>query len=118
MRVIMSLADSGPVIPSVVSIGNFDGVHLGHRTILETVVRRARELNCRSVAMTFSPHPIRFLAPYKAPKLISTLQQKIELIESTGIEVVLVMNFDERLSRLSPHEFIEQCLVRDLGTRA
>ncbi len=118
MRVVRTAAEAGPPEPSVVSIGNFDGVHLGHRAILETVARRAGELNCRSVAMTFSPHPIRFLAPYKAPKLISTLQQKIELIESTGIEVLLVMNFDEKLSRLLPYEFIEQCLVRDLGTRA
>src|SRR5262245_14858048 len=77
MRVVRSAADAGAPEPSVVSIGNFDGVHLGHRAILETVVRRAAELNCRSVAMTFSPHPIRFLAPYKAPKLITTLRQKI-----------------------------------------
>ncbi len=118
MRVVTSAAEAGPVEPSVVSIGNFDGVHLGHRAILEAVAGRARELNCRSVAMTFSPHPIRFLAPYKAPRLISTLRQKIELIESTGIEVLVVMNFDESLSRLSPHEFIEHYLVKGLATRS
>src|SRR5438067_305423 len=118
MRVVRSAAEAGPVEASVVSIGNFDGVHLGHQAILETVVRRARERNCRSVAMTFSPHPIRFLAPYKAPRLISTLRHKIELVEAAGIELLLVLNFDENFSRLSPQAFIEQCLINDLRAQS
>jgi len=118
MRVISAIGNATPAVPSVVSIGNFDGVHRGHRAILETVVRRARELACRSVAMTFSPHPIRFLAPYKAPKLISTLDQKIRWIESTGVDLLWVMNFDEGFSRLSPQEFIEQYLIERLQARS
>jgi riboflavin kinase/FMN adenylyltransferase len=114
MQVVRSAAEAGPARRSVVSIGNFDGVHLGHRAILETVVRRAAELNCRSVAMTFAPHPIRFLAPYKAPRLISTLRQKIEWIAATGIEVLLVVNFDEPFSRLSPEAFIDRYLLDEL----
>src|SRR5579862_37686 len=114
MRVITSIADAQPVFPSVVSIGNFDSVHLGHRAILDTVVQRGRELGCRSVAITFSPHPIRFLAPYKAPKLISTLRQKIELIESTGLDLLLVLTFDETISRLSPQQFIADYLIEKL----
>jgi riboflavin kinase/FMN adenylyltransferase len=117
MRVITSIAEAQPAIPSVVSIGNFDGVHLGHRAILESVVRRAKELGCRSAAITFSPHPIRFLAPYKAPKLISTIDQKIRLIGSTGIDLLLILNFDENISRLSPQQFIAEYLVEKLGTR-
>ncbi len=68
--------------------------------------------------MTFSPHPIRFLAPYKAPLLISTLHQKIRLIESTGIDLLFVMNYDETFSRLSPDAFIDQYLIRGLGARS
>src|SRR5262245_40444545 len=118
MRVITSAADAQPVVPSVVSIGNFDGVHRGHLAILETVMRRAKELNHRSVVMTFSPHPIRFLAPYKAPKLISTIHQKIRLIEKSGVDLLFVLNFDEPFSRLSPDAFIDQYLIEGLGARS
>jgi len=97
-----------------VSIGNFDGLHLGHRRILETVVRRAGTLGLQSVAMTFSPHPIRFLAPDRAPRMISTLDQKIALIESTGIDVLYIANFDRPFSRLSPEEFIQHYLIEGL----
>jgi len=97
-----------------VSIGNFDGLHLGHRRILETVVRRARTLGLQSVAMTFSPHPIRFLAPDRAPRMISTLEQKIALIESTGIDVLYIANFDRPFSRLSPEEFVQHYLIEGL----
>jgi len=118
MRVITSAADAHPVVPSVVSIGNFDGVHRGHLAILETVMRRAKELNCRSIVMTFSPHPIRFLAPYKAPKLISTIHQKIRLIEKSGVDLLFLLNFDEPFSRLSPDAFIDQYLVKGLGAQS
>jgi len=112
MKVVRSLPDTRTA--SVVSIGNFDGLHLGHRRILETVVRRARTLGLQSVAMTFSPHPIRFLAPDRAPRMISTLDQKIALIESTGIDVLFIANFDRPFSRLSPEEFIQHYLIEGL----
>jgi riboflavin kinase/FMN adenylyltransferase len=118
MKVVTSLADADvSQQPSVVSIGNFDGLHLGHREILTTVVNRARELGLRSVAMTFSPHPIRFLAPDRAPRMISTLDQKIRLIQETGIDVLFIATFDLPFSRLSPEEFVEQYLIRGLQTR-
>jgi riboflavin kinase/FMN adenylyltransferase len=101
---------------SVVSIGNFDGLHLGHREILKTVVKRAKELGLRSVAMTFSPHPMRFLAPDRPLRLISTLEQKIQLIEKVGIDLVLVAQFDSAFSQLSPEDFIDKYLI--LGLRA
>jgi len=118
MKVVRSLAEADVSQPSVVSIGNFDGLHLGHRRILATVVKRARDLGLRPVAMTFSPHPIRFLAPDRAPRMISTLDQKIRLIESMGIDVLFNVNFDLDFSRLSPEEFIQQYLIDGLRSRS
>jgi riboflavin kinase / FMN adenylyltransferase len=118
MRVITSLSGADVAQPSIVSIGNFDGVHLGHQEILRTVVGRARALGLRPVAMTFSPHPVRFLAPDRAPPLISTLEQKIRLIESTGIDLLVIVNFDGPFSRLSPEDFIRQYLQAGLHARS
>ncbi len=111
MKVVTSLSDVEVGQPFVVSIGNFDGLHLGHREILNSVVERARELGVRSLAMTFSPHPIRVLAPARAPRLISTLDQKIRLIESCGIDVLFLARFDEAFSRLSAEDFIQRYLI-------
>ena len=104
--------------PCVASIGNFDGLHLGHRAILRTVVRRARELGIRSAAMTFEPHPIQVLAPDKAPKRISTLTQKTELIRQTGIDLLFVAGFDAEFAQISPEEFVRQYLIQGLRARA
>jgi len=118
MKVATSLADADVSHSAVVSIGNFDGLHLGHREILKTVVRRARELGLQAVAMTFEPHPIRFLAPGRAPRLISTLGQKIRLIEDVGIDILFVARFDDAFSRLSPEEFIQQYLIDGMKARS
>ena len=117
MKVITSLPDADLFQPSVVSIGNFDGFHLGHREILKTVVQRSRELGSQSIAMTFSPHPVRFLAPARAPKLISTLDQKIRLIERAGVDLLFIAQFDEAFSRLSPQDFIQRYLIEGLKAR-
>jgi riboflavin kinase / FMN adenylyltransferase len=118
MKVLTTLADAELSQASVVSIGNFDGLHLGHREILKNVVQRARELGLRSIAMTFSPHPVRFLAPDRAPRLISTLDQKIRLIENAGIDILFLAQFDEAFSRLSPEEFIRRYLIGGFKARS
>ena len=118
MKVATSLADADVSHPSVVSIGNFDGLHLGHQEILKTVVKRSKELGVRPVAMTFSPHPIRFLAPSRPLQLISTLEQKIRLIESSGIDLLFLAQFDSAFSRLSPEEFIDKYLIQGLQARS
>jgi riboflavin kinase/FMN adenylyltransferase len=118
MKVATSLADADVSHPSVVSIGNFDGLHLGHRQILKTVEEHARDFGLRSVAMTFSPHPIQFLAPDRAPRLISTLDQKIRLMSDTGIDLLFIAHFDQAFSRLSPEHFVRQYLIEGLHARA
>jgi riboflavin kinase/FMN adenylyltransferase len=102
---------------AVLTIGNFDGVHLGHQAILHYVVDRAAGLGAVGAAMTLDPHPIKLLRPRMAPRLLSTLDQRLELIERTGIEVALVVPFTHRLARMPAETFVKEVLVERLGIR-
>ena len=108
-------ADFGP---SAAAIGNFDGVHLGHRQILGAVVKDARERGLRAVAVTFNPHPEQFLRPANAPKLITPDEERLTLLAETGVDAVVVLRFDALLAKLSAREFVERVLVRALQVRA
>ncbi|MGA8073458.1 MAG: bifunctional riboflavin kinase/FAD synthetase [Candidatus Acidiferrales bacterium] len=103
---------------SAVTIGNFDGVHLGHQEILRRVVERARRESLRATVVTLDPHPLRVLRPNDAPALLATLDQRLAKIEVCGLDAVLVLRFDAELARLSPREFIEQIVIGTLRTRA
>jgi len=110
-----ALAEVPPGIGrSVVAIGNFDGVHRGHRAILSAAVRQARNLGARSMAITFDPHPEQFLRPEVAPRLLTPIPERIRLLASTGVDAVLVLPFDEQLARMRAREFVEQVLVATL----
>jgi riboflavin kinase/FMN adenylyltransferase len=104
--------------PSVVAIGNFDGVHLGHREILSAVVTDARERNALATAVTFEPHPEQFLRPDRAPQLITPLDERLRLLSETGVDAVVVLRFDAALAGLAPREFVEQILVAALSTKS
>ncbi len=97
------------------TIGNFDGVHLGHRRILETVVSRARAVGRPSFAITFEPHPMAVLRPDHAPRRIQTLRQKEEAIEAIGIDALLVVPFTRDLSLMEPEDFVRNLLRDRLG---
>lgn len=103
---------------SAAAIGNFDGVHLGHRQILGAVVKEARERGLRAVAVTFDPHPERFLRPANAPKLITPDEERLKLLAETGIDAIIVLRFDAALARLSAHEFVERVLAHALKVSA
>ncbi|MBI5515382.1 MAG: bifunctional riboflavin kinase/FAD synthetase [Deltaproteobacteria bacterium] len=103
--------------PVALAIGNFDGVHRGHRYLLERVVERARALGGSSVALTFEPHPSRVLAPERASARLVSLDRKIELLAETGLDVTVAQRFDEPFSRLDPRAFV-QGVVLALGARA
>jgi riboflavin kinase/FMN adenylyltransferase len=100
-----------------VTIGNFDGVHLGHRALLDRVNAKARELNIGSCVLTFEPHPREFFAQGSAPARLSRLRDKLELMAAGGIGRVHVARFDACFAALSAERFIEEVLVRGLGTR-
>jgi riboflavin kinase/FMN adenylyltransferase len=101
-----------------VTIGNFDGVHRGHRALLDHVNARARELDIGSCVLTFEPHPREFFAPQSAPPRLTRLRDKLELLAAAGVGRVHVAPFGARLASLSAGEFIDAMLVRGLKTRA
>ena len=96
--------------PCVATIGNFDGVHSGHGWVISEVNQRARTLNVKSIAVTFEPHPVRVLRPELSPKLITPLAQKLELLDATGIDAVLVLPFTLAMSQLSARAFAASIL--------
>ncbi|MGA7226334.1 MAG: bifunctional riboflavin kinase/FAD synthetase [Candidatus Acidiferrales bacterium] len=104
--------------PTAVTIGNFDGVHVGHRKILRGVVERARGLEAVSAVLTFFPHPARVLRPEVAPGLLETLPQRLSEFEALGIDAALVLKFDHELANLSAEEFAQEFLVNALRARA
>ena len=104
--------------PTVAAVGNFDGVHLGHRAILGAAVAEARATGARAVAITFNPHPEHFLRPAQAPKLITPLPERLRLLAETGIDAVMLLAFDAALANLSPRDFAQQFLIAALGVRS
>ncbi len=116
MEVLRSLEDV-PSRPSAITIGFFDGVHRGHQAVIRRAVHVARERGLRSVVVTFDRHPLETLSPGKVPSLLTTLDQKSELIEALGVDALFVLGFSDEVSRWSPSEFVERVLARGLGAR-
>ncbi len=103
--------------PSVVAIGKFDGVHAGHRAILERAKVDAATSGARVVAVTFDRNPLSLLRPEICPEDLIGVTQKVQLLAETGIDAALVLRFDQQLANLTPREFVEHVLVAALGVR-
>jgi riboflavin kinase/FMN adenylyltransferase len=101
----------------IVTVGNFDGVHLGHQKMLRDVAERAVAFGIPSVVVTFDPHPLKVLRPEEAPKMIQTLRQREEAIEACGIEAILIVSFTRDFSLTPAETFVRELLLKRLGTR-
>ena len=119
MTIYRSLADVPRDFgPSALTIGNFDGVHYGHRRILRRVAELARERGWKPSVLTFDPHPTRVVAPERTPPLLTSPEKRASLMAEEGIEQVLILPFTRELAQLAPEEFVRQLLVETLGARA
>jgi riboflavin kinase / FMN adenylyltransferase len=118
-RVYRALDEIGPEAGnSAVTIGNFDGVHAGHRRIFRRVVELAHERGWIPSVLTFDPHPTSVVAPERAPALLSTPEERIGYMQAAGIEQVFIVPFDETFSLQSPKEFVERMLVQTIKAKA
>jgi len=118
MRIIRGIKNyteklAGPVL----TLGNFDGVHLGHQAIFKKVVDRAKETGGTSIAFTFEPHPLKVLAPERSPLLLNTFHAKMRLFEAAGIEVVICANFTRAFADQNPEDFAREILSEKIGVR-
>jgi riboflavin kinase/FMN adenylyltransferase len=119
MQIYRSLAEvPADFGPSALTIGNFDGVHTGHRRILRRLVELARQSGWKASVLTFDPHPTRVVAPERTPPLLTTPVRRAEVMSEEGVEQVLILPFDIDVARLSPERFVREIVVGRLGARA
>jgi riboflavin kinase/FMN adenylyltransferase len=107
-----------PFKNAVITIGNFDGVHIGHQALFHEVIERAEAIDGTSVAMTFEPHPLRVMTQNNHPPLITLYEQKSELIERTGIDALICVPFTLEFAALTPEQFVRDLLVEKIGIKA
>jgi riboflavin kinase / FMN adenylyltransferase len=117
MRIARNVAETAGFGPSAVTIGNFDGVHIGHRHLLRTTCDFAKQMGASPTVLTFDPHPSRVVAPERTPRLLSTIEERCARMEAEGIEQVLVLPFAMEIARLTPEEFIRDILVNALRAK-
>ncbi|MEE9523277.1 MAG: bifunctional riboflavin kinase/FAD synthetase [Thermodesulfovibrionales bacterium] len=99
----------------VVTIGNFDGVHVGHQKIFRKVIENAKEINGTSATITFEPHPARLISPESGVKMLTPFEEKARLIERMGVDLLLCIDFNREFASLKPDDFIKEVLVKGLN---
>src|SRR2546428_186840 len=99
----------------IATVGNFDGLHRGHQAIVGTVLERGRETGGSRLLITFDPHPLKVLAPERAPRMLTTRKQKLALIEAAGIEFLLILPFTMELAEVPAERFVREHLAEGLG---
>ncbi len=116
MDVITDLSTFPKFLPApVLTIGNFDGVHLGHRAIFRTLCQRARQIGGTSIILTFDPHPLKILAPERCPLLITPTPKKLALMQACNLDLVVCLPFNRQLANLTPVAFVEEILLGTIG---
>ncbi len=117
MKIIKDLAEIQRDGKSVITLGTFDGLHLGHQQIVETVIQKSKQFGGRSFLLTFEPHPRKVIPGRNDVKLLSTLNEKIVVLEQLGLENLFVINFTTEFSKQNPEEFVKKYLVDGIGLK-
>ena len=118
MRIFRHIEDQNlSCLESVVTVGNFDGIHVGHQALIMHTVEEAKQRGCESIILTFHPHPLRVLAPERAPRLILSYDDKMALFESLGVDLVIAQTFDSEFARIGADDFVRTLLVARLKTK-
>jgi len=117
MKVLQRLQDTAGLPFPIVTIGNFDGLHLGHRAVLKLVKQRAQDVNGTVIVLTFDPHPLRVLAPEVELKFLSDPTEKLALLQEAGVDVVVRLPFTPQFAAQTPEEFMRDVLSKELGSK-
>lgn len=118
MRIIRGIKSLSEQLPApVLTLGNFDGVHLGHQAIFEKVIERSLTIGGTSVAFTFEPHPLKVLTPERSPRLLNTFHGKMRLLELAGLDVVICAKFTRTFADQNPEDFAREVLHKTIGVR-
>lgn len=117
MRIVTEPFPASISTGSAIAIGKFDGVHLGHRSVLRSVIDRARALEVESIAVTFDRNPLETIAPGRCPPAIITLERKLQRLADVGVDIAVVIRFDEERAAQSAEDFVQDLLVRRLAAR-
>ena len=102
---------------SVVTMGNFDGIHLGHQALVRHTVEESKRLGYPSIVLTFEPHPLKVLAPERAPRLLLSYQDKLDLFQAFGVDIVIAQRFDREFASIAAEDFVRRFLVGRLKTK-
>lgn len=117
MRIIKELKEIRPDRNSIITIGTFDGLHLGHQLIVNALIEKSRQSGGRSLLITFDPHPRKVIPGRNGIKLLSTLDEKVVILKQLGLENLFVINFTQAFSKQTPEEFVETYLVNGIGLK-
>ncbi len=118
MKICHKLSDFLPKGNAVVTTGTFDGVHVGHQKIISRLVEKAKEIDGESVLLTFWPHPKLVISNANVSRILTTIEEKIELVEKLGVDHMVILPFTREFSELSREQYIEEILIQNLGTKA